>query len=241
MQYWVPWVAADGNGLRRRAGRLCGEPPEATDVGGSALPSNETFGVTAIDGTGSAEFDVFTPTENTTLGCSQTVACSLVAVPIMGISCDADLLGTSPTAAELADLADCEDTGYYQPGRPSRAQRRQSSYDLTVSGSLWWSPSNWRNRITVPADLRPAANACSLVSSSNVVDVYGSELMLQATEPVGAELLPERHGQVLVRPRARGEPEARDDGGDRRPPRRPSPATPSRGGTANRWSTRRWP
>ena len=32
---------------------------EATNVSGSALPSNETYGVTHLDGTGSAEFDIF--------------------------------------------------------------------------------------------------------------------------------------------------------------------------------------
>ena len=52
------------------------------------MPSNETFGVTARNGEGSAKFDVWTAAENASLGCSQTVACSLVAVPIMGISCD---------------------------------------------------------------------------------------------------------------------------------------------------------
>ena len=98
-----------------RAG-FCGQPPQANGGIKSALPSNETFGVTGTNGTGSAEFDVFTTAENTTLGCSDTVACSLVAVPIMGISCDSALFGTSPTAAEQADLADCEATGAYAPG-----------------------------------------------------------------------------------------------------------------------------
>ena len=52
----------------------CGQPPEASGGLSSALPSNETYGVTASTGAGSAEFDVFTKSVNTTLGCSDTVA-----------------------------------------------------------------------------------------------------------------------------------------------------------------------
>jgi hypothetical protein len=186
VEYWVPWVAAPKGSSASRVydggtGGSCGQPPQATGGIKSALPSNETFGVTGTNGTGSAEFDVFTTAENTTLGCSDTVACSLVAVPIMGISCDSALLGTSPTAAELADLADCEETGAYAPGSSANAVLDDGA-DQSVTGSLWWSPSNWRNRITVPLTFAPPANACSIVNGKPVVDVYGSTLMLQATD-----------------------------------------------------------
>ena len=52
-----------------------------------------------------------------------------------------------------------------------------------MSGALWWSPSNWQNRMVVPLSFAPPADACSIVSSpsDNVIDVYGSELMIQAT------------------------------------------------------------
>ena len=52
-----------------------------------------------------------------------------------------------------------------------------------MTGALWWSPSNWRNRITVPLSFAPAPNLCSVTGSSgnNVAQVYGSELMIQAT------------------------------------------------------------
>jgi hypothetical protein len=210
VQYWVPWLAADGTVYDGGLGGVCGEPPEATNVGGSALPSNETYGVTAVDGTGHTEFDVFNSTENATLGCSQTVTCSLVAVPVMGIDCDADLLGASPTTADLSALADCENTGYYQPGAPQSGQGDNLN-ELTVSGSLWWSPSNWQDRITVPLTFAPPPNACSLVGSSNVVDVYGSELMLQATgqwEPNFCLSDTDNFSFIHV---PEGEPEARDD------------------------------
>ncbi len=210
IQYWVPWVAADGTVYDGGLGGVCGEPPEATNVGGSALPSNETYGVTRTDGTGSTEFDAFNATENATLGCSQTVTCSLVAVPIMGIDCDADLIGVSPTSAEQAAATDCEKTGFYQPGA-SQAGQGNSLNETTVSGSLWWSPSNWQNRITVPLTFAPPQDACNLVSSSDAVNVYGSELMIQATsqwEPNFCLSKTENFSFIHV---PEGEPEARND------------------------------
>ena len=177
VRYWVPWVAADGTVYDGGDAGYCGEPPEATNGASAALPSNETYGVTGLDGTGSTEFDVFNSTQNATLGCSASVACSLVAVPIMGVSCDADV-SPAPTAAELAQ---CEATGQSPPGTLAVGSPPDFPYDLTVSGSLWWSPSNWRNRITVPLTFAPTSSSCPVVSSNNSVDVYGSELLLQAT------------------------------------------------------------
>jgi hypothetical protein len=174
VQDWIPFVAASGQVYYGGNAGCAGEPPESDDVGGSSLPSNETFGVTGTDGTGSTDFDVWTSAENASLGCSQTVACSLVAVPIMGISCDV----TSTTPA--ADATQCEDTGAFSPGD---LMPNAGGSELAVTGSLWWSPSNWRNRISVPLTFATPASACSVVSSpsKNIIDVYGSELMIQAT------------------------------------------------------------
>lgn len=177
VRYWVPWAAADGTVYDGGEAGFCGEPPEATDGQTAALPSNETYGVTGLDGTGSVQFDVLDSTENATLGCSATVACSLVAIPIMGVSCDADVSPT-PTAAELAE---CEETGAVSPGTLADGSPGEFPYDLTVSGQLWWSPSNWRNRITVPLNFATTPSSCPIVSSNNEVNVYGSELLLQAS------------------------------------------------------------
>jgi hypothetical protein len=106
VQRWVPIVAADGHTYYGGTGGCAGEPPESQDVGGSALPSNETFGVTGLDGKGTADFDVFTSSENASLGCSQTVACSLVAVPIMGISCDPSAAASPADAAQWESLVE---------------------------------------------------------------------------------------------------------------------------------------
>ena len=174
VQHWVPFVAADGQVFPAGNGGCAGEPPESDNVGGSALPSNETFGVTGLDGSGSANFDVFTKAENASLGCSQTVVCSLVAVPVMGISC----LDTA--GVPQSDITQCEQTGAFAPGsEPIGAQ----TPDLTVAGSLWWSASNWQNRISVPLTFAVPSSVCSVTgsASNNVIDIYGSELMIQAT------------------------------------------------------------
>ena len=206
-QHWVPFVAASGVVYDGGPAGCAGEAPESQNVGGSNLPSNDTFGVTGLDGKGSAQFDVFTSAENASLGCSQGVACSLVAVPIMGISCDPSIEAGAPVSAQqiAADTAGCEATGAFAPGQLVVPQGQE---DLAVSGSLWWSASNWRNRISVPLTFATPASACSVVSSKNVVDIYGSELMIQATgqwEPhfcLNSKLFTVEHVQT-------GEPEAR--------------------------------
>lgn len=183
-QRWIPFIGSNGQVYSYGNGGCAGEPAESTDVPTSGLPSNETFGVTTADGTGSAAFDVSTSAENASLGCSQTVDCSLVAVPIEGISCDpalavptSDHAGTTP-AALAADVSDCEATGAYAPG----SENPGTPGDLAVSGNLWWSASNWQNRMTVPLTFATPADACALAGSTkNVIDVYGSELMVQAT------------------------------------------------------------
>jgi hypothetical protein len=200
-QHWVPFVAAGGEVYYEGPAGCAGQPPESQNVGGTTdFPSNETFGVTGLDGKGSTDFDIWTSAENASLGCSDTVACSLVAVPIMGISC-------SPAADSApADLAACEETGAFAPGQLVDPQGQE---DLTVSGSLWWSPSNWRNRISVPLSFAIPASACNVVGAKNSVLLYGSELLIQATgqwEPhfcLDPKLFTFVHVQT-------GEPEARN-------------------------------
>jgi hypothetical protein len=182
-EYWVPFVSSTGHVYPGGTGGCAGMAPEAASTEGSALPSNETFGVTAGNGKGSAKFDVWTSAENASLGCSTTVACSLVAVPIEGISCDPAARSLPakdrPKARQLAAVtAACEAKGAFAPGQTVVPQ---GSDDVAVSGSLWWSASNWRNRITVPLSFATPADACDVVNSSSSVNVYGSELLSQAT------------------------------------------------------------
>ena len=190
--YWVPFVAADGtvfNGWSTAP--ACGSiPPETSSGGTGALPTNDTFAYTGGDGKGSAKFDVWTADNNASLGCSDHVACSLVVVPVMGISCDpaGDLAAPlgAPPEYRPGQLAGFEGLTAAQSrctqegtaiGQPFTAGRGSPA----VFGDLWWSASNWRNRITVPLSFAPSPNACSVVGSSQAdISIYGSELMNEA-------------------------------------------------------------
>ena len=181
---WVPFIAADGTVYRGGSQGCAGQAPESANVGGNtALPSNTTYGITDAAGTGTAKFDVFTSDENASLGCSYRVACSLVAVPIEGLSCD--VAGLSLPADErvppdLATDADttCRAAGQYSAGEPGNPGIQP---DEAVTGSLWWSASNWRNRISVPLTFAQPSSVCSVVSGGTRLDVYGSELMAEAS------------------------------------------------------------
>jgi hypothetical protein len=181
---WVPFVSASGTVYPGGPSGCAGMPPEATTVGSLSLPGNTTYGVSAPNGKGSASFNVRTAENNASLGCSDTVKCSLVVIPIMGISCDADASGLPaadrPPANELAqDVAKCEATGQFKPGQTVAPGQPA---DHAVTGAMWWSASNWRNRIVVPLQFAPLSNVCDIVGSKSSVDIYGSELMIQAAQ-----------------------------------------------------------
>jgi len=181
---WVPFDATGGKTYPGGAGGCAGIAPEAANVGGLSLPSNETFGVTHRDGTGSAKFDVWTAENNASLGCSDTVPCSLVVVPVMGISCDpaaaSEPPGDRPQGSQVSDADSlCRAAGQFQPGQIVSPAGRE---DVAVSGLLWWSASNWRDRLTVPLTFAPPSNSCDVVSNADEVDIYGSELMTQAAQ-----------------------------------------------------------
>jgi hypothetical protein len=210
-EYWVPFVAADGTTYDGGPAGCAGTAPEAVGDNNQSLPSNETFGATQTNGHGSAKFDVWTTDTNASLGCTSTVSCSLVAVPIMGISCDPAAHGMPhrdrPPADEIADdTAQCEAKGAFKPGQLGDSAGHE---DLSVSGALWWAASNWRNRITVPLGFAQTSDVCNIVGKSKPVDVYGSELMTQATEQwapkfcLSKSLFDFKHVQT-------GEPQARN-------------------------------
>jgi hypothetical protein len=210
-EYWVPFVSANGHVYPGGTGGCAGMAPEAASTEGSALPSNETFGVTARNGKGSAKFDVWTSAENASLGCTTSVACSLVAVPIEGVSCDPAAKSLPPRdrpkAGQLARVtAACEAKGAFAAGQTVIPQ---GSDDVAVSGSLWWSASNWRNRITVPLNFATPADACDVVNSSSSVNVYGSELLSQATGQWLPHFCLNSH-LFKIQHVAIGEPEARN-------------------------------
>ncbi|NUQ31849.1 MAG: hypothetical protein HOP99_03365, partial [Dermatophilaceae bacterium] len=157
----TPFVTAKGRSYA--ACDASSMPPEAAV--GATFPPAEIAAFTDLDGHGSASFEVRTDVENESLGCSHTVACSLVVVPIMGISCaDADL--------------ECSKTGRFLEGSSNFAGE---GVDDAVSPTYWWSPSNWRGRFSVPLGFGLAPNACDLLDPRAPVGFYGSELMAQAS------------------------------------------------------------
>jgi hypothetical protein len=137
-------------------------PPEAAV--GAAFPPAEIAGFTDLEGKGSVNFEVRSATENESLGCTTATPCSIVAIPIMGLSCDTDVK--------------CQETGRFRPGATNGTNE---GVDAAVSPVYWWSESNWRNRITVPVTFGLPPDACDVLDNRAPTAFYGSELMSQAS------------------------------------------------------------
>jgi hypothetical protein len=190
---WVPIRAADGQVYYGGPdpGVGCATlPPETDSAEAGGLPSNTTYGITGTDGRGETDFPVWTAAENATLGCSATVQCALVAVPIVGVSCDAwghrlpdgsaqtTRSGVPLTEDQLAAADEtCRRTGAYQPGEA----KSTTVSDQAVRGNLWWSPSNWRNRITVPLSFAATGSVCDAISKEAPQEIMGSIVMNELT------------------------------------------------------------
>ena len=176
-QHWVPFVAASGtvfNGGKQGCGGL---PPESVSFGDSSVPNNTTYGVTDTQGKGTVPFVIQTADTNASLGCSATVPCSLVVVPVMGISCDTTNV---PSDAQADASALCSRTGHYAAGERVPNGTGINLEDEAVGGVLWWSASNWRNRISVPLTFAPSASVCAIGNGGAPLYVYGSESLTQA-------------------------------------------------------------
>jgi len=190
--HWLPFVAADGvvyptGGTTPACGAQAPEGSPGNAV--PPLPSNTIYATTDTAGRGSASFEVRSSATNSSLGCSETVACSLVMVPIEGVSCDARLIGQDSLGAlsGVDALRACRKTGDFAPGQrlfnpAAQAAAGGGEASLSVEGTYWWSASNWRNRISVPLSLLPAGNFCDIRDKRTPVDVYGSELLAEATQ-----------------------------------------------------------
>lgn len=190
---WVSFRAAGGKtyygGPDPEAG-CTPAAPETDSAERGGFPSNTTYGITGKDGKGNADFTVWTRAENGSLGCSAKVSCALVAVPVVGVSCDAfgtklpaDQPQTNKAGVPLTDAqkaaADgtCRRTGSYAPGEPATTR----SSDQAVRGNLWWSESNWRNRITVPLTFAPTAEVCPAESEEKPLELMGSVVLNELT------------------------------------------------------------
>jgi hypothetical protein len=163
----TPYVAAKGKVFPACTSATM--PPEAAV--GAAFPPNEIAAFTDRNGRGSVQFEVRTDVENESLGCSHTVACSIVVVPIAGLSCDRPATPPSPVDAA------CRKGGQFLPGSSNFANQ---GVDQAVSPALWWSPSNWRNRFSIPITFGLPPDTCDVLDPRPPTGFYGSELLAEA-------------------------------------------------------------
>ena len=144
-------------------------PPEAAV--GAAFPAAEMAAFTDTDGTGSVLFEVRTDTENESLGCNHEVDCSIVVIPIVGLSCDQP--SSPPTTSDAA----CRKGGRFAPGSSNFTN---DAIDQAVGPSLWWSASNWKNRFSIPVTFGLPPDTCDVLDPRPPTGFYGSELLAQA-------------------------------------------------------------
>lgn len=163
----TPFVAAKGTTFPAcDAGNM---PPEAAV--GTAAPPAEIAAFTDTDGTGEVQFEVRSDVENESLGCSHKVACSVVVIPIVGLSCD------RPSEPMTRSDQACRKGGRFPAGSSNFANE---GVDQAVSPALWWSASNWKNRFSIPITFGLPPDACDVLDPRPPTGFYGSELLAQA-------------------------------------------------------------
>ncbi|MCR1781931.1 hypothetical protein KVF89_05235 [Nocardioides carbamazepini] len=167
----VPFVSAKGQVYPACDAKTM--PPEAASE--AALPANEIAGYTDAQGRGSAQFEVRTDVENESLGCSKQVACSIVVIPIGGISCES---ASTEVEQQMTPVEkSCRRTGQFSPGSSNFTS---TGVDQAVSPALWWAESNWRNRFAIPVTFGDPPDTCDILDPRAPTGFYGSELLAQA-------------------------------------------------------------
>ena len=144
-------------------------PPEAAV--GAAFPPAEVAAFTDADGTGSVQFEVRGDVENESLGCNDKTPCTVEVIPIVGLSCD-----QPANPMTISDKA-CRKGGRFPAGSSNFAN---DGVDQAVSPALWWSPSNWKNRFSVPITFGLPPDTCDVLDPRAPTGFYGSELLAQA-------------------------------------------------------------
>jgi hypothetical protein len=145
-------------------------PPEAGV--GAAFPPAEIAAYSDEEGNGHVEFEVRSDVENESLGCNDKTPCTIEVIPINGISCD------QPMVPQSSSDAACRKTGQYSPGSSNFANQ---GVDQAVSPTLWWSATNWANRISVPITFGLPPDTCDVLDPRAPTGFYGSELLAQAS------------------------------------------------------------
>lgn len=147
----TPFIAASG-----KVYAACDSehmPPEAAVD--SAFPPAEITAFTDESGSGSAQFEVRTDVENESLGCNQKTACSIVVVPIVGVSCDYNVPAPTarPSASPTTSAAPSPTVGGTPTADPSATGSPSETGSATASPTA--SPSASPTEEMLPNDGNP--------------------------------------------------------------------------------------
>lgn len=141
-------------------------------------------GFTRADGRGDTVFKLLTKEEAPSLGCSEKVACSIVAVPI----------GPNPGSKTWECAQPYVDLGFVgEYGRrvkdivcgPTNSEGVRTDFKEPTNGD-WAAPEIWNQRLSVPLQFLPAAMTCKQDGRAST-SVFGSEIMssqMRQTVPV---------------------------------------------------------
>lgn len=142
------------------------------------FPTNRAIAVTAPDGTGQANIEVWTATQSQTLGCDATHPCSLVVEPNYGgdaIGLDALINGDSTGAPNCTDHS-YDNDGYFNEASDATVL----SYPNLVNSNQTGEACAWTHRTVVPLSFSPTAADCR--STPTDLSVMGLEMANRAVQ-----------------------------------------------------------
>ncbi|WP_370383961.1 hypothetical protein [Catenulispora sp. GAS73] len=182
---------------------------EALGTAAPDFPRNSVPAVTHSDGTGSADIEVYTATQSTTLGCDATHQCSLVVEPNYG----GDATGFDSGTMNCADHSLDNDSTFTAAMIGGLNEIDQNNQNGTGEQCAW------ADRTVIPLSFAPVAGVCA--ASSSPVAAEGMPMLdralaqwtvgacLNAADPVA--LL---YSSDLTEPQARGDFMAGSSGAD---------------------------
>jgi hypothetical protein len=156
----LPFQAIGGHVYKWDAKPLARDFPP--DGGSSVFPGNMLTQSTELDGTHSGvEFEPRDKQTSPSLGCSDTVDCSLVVVPILDPDC-------VPGAKR-----DCTSGPINSPGWGTGGNNWGNRHLIGLGN--WATESNWRNKFVFPLKFAPLPSTCAPTDPRPRRSVLGSE------------------------------------------------------------------
>ncbi|MGD0558364.1 MAG: hypothetical protein ABSA93_25715, partial [Streptosporangiaceae bacterium] len=165
----------------------------STETEGQYGPSNTAYAITESNGTGSADIELYTGTQNQFLGCGSRHKCSLVVMPAQG----GNSLDTPPDCSDHSQDNQALDTGQYE--------------FIPLSGSPN-SYCSWIKRIVIPLSFAPSAADCPLRTGDFTAG--GSPMLADAMEQWEAGLCQGSSPLTVQYNASNNEYEARQDFAD---------------------------